>query len=97
MQQTGPVSGPAAVAHLSKLEAVIRGADSRRSFKDDPEGTLRRAGIDRNQVSESVIATLHGMGNEELDAVLRFHDELGKGGFKVKGPGGKDGGTVSFF
>jgi hypothetical protein len=95
MEQAGHLKGPRFVADLSKVSDVIRDMELRKSFMQDPIATLERAGCDVSQLSRDVIDTLSGMTDQELDAVIRFHDALCDADYIVEAESGD--GRVCFF
>jgi hypothetical protein len=95
MEQAGYLRGPKFVADLSKVSDVIRDMEMRQSFKQDPIATLERADCDVSQLSRNVIDTLSAMSDQELDAVIRFHDALCEANYIVEAELGD--GRVCFF
>jgi hypothetical protein len=61
---------------LIKLSDLLAQPDARRSFLDDPEGTMRRYGVDPSDVPPALVDTLKSLSLEELEVISRVNTTL---------------------
>jgi hypothetical protein len=64
---------------LIKLSDLLAEPDARRSFLDDPEGTMERYGVDPSGVPPALVDTLRSLSLEELEVVSRVNIALRTG------------------
>jgi hypothetical protein len=57
---------------IAKLEQILSKGATRKSFANDPEGTLRDNGVDPADLPEDVYEVLSDLNHDELRAVARL-------------------------
>lgn len=65
---------------LRRVRDLLENAESRRNFVDDPETTLRQAGIDPGMIPDEVRSVLSDLSEEELAVLVRVRTALGAAG-----------------
>jgi hypothetical protein len=65
---------------IAKLGDVISNPELRKSFANDPHGTLQNAGIDKDQIPSEVMDTLSGLTPDELAVLDRVRTSLHSAG-----------------
>jgi hypothetical protein len=84
-------------AELAKVAAVVADKAQHASLKEDPRGTLEKAGVNMNMVPESIVTALRDMTPDQLDALSRFNQALIDAGFVIGAPDDVGWGRVGFF
>jgi hypothetical protein len=82
-----PDASAEGVEALARLTQVLDQADQRESFRDDPAGTLQRAGVDMDRLPRELIEFLSSLSVDELALLSRHSKVLVDHGFFVDVPG----------
>jgi hypothetical protein len=93
MEQRGGMKHEAADV-LARVADILRDESKRRSFAEDPRGTLQKEGLDPGKLPSRAIDALSRLSPQEAGLLVRLDDKLKDAGLVVEGP---NGGRVSFF
>lgn len=78
---------PDAAGELKKLADVIADPAERKSFAEDPDGTLDRVDVNPQAIPDNVLSTLKGLSQQELDALTRVNSSLLESGLSAEAGG----------
>ncbi len=95
VERVDPSEREALVSELAKLIEIIQDSPQRRTFLEDPRGTLEKHGVDLDVVPEKVLDTLGGLSYEELGVVVKVCEDFAEAGLTLGEF--ERGGRVCFF
>ena len=81
------MEAPKGMSELEKLVQVISDHATRRSFVEDSEGTLQKAGVDAGALPKSVVDSLAELSPAELRLVSHLNATLVEAGLRAPGSG----------
>ncbi len=95
MAYVDPGERQAVVTELAKVIQIIEDPDQRRTFLEDPNGTLEKQGVDVGIVPRQVVDTLGGLSFDELGLISRVSGDFASAGLALGEY--ERGGRVCFF